>query len=741
MAEDNRNANECEILKGSIENVVYYKDTNDYAVLEILLENKLIITAVGTMSIPFVGECVILRGKWGYHKEFGKQFVIESYEKTLPMETEGILQYLSSRTVKGVGPVTAKKIVERFGADTFDVIENHPEWLADIPGITMKKAAAISESFLEQNGLRDVIMFCNDYMSVTEATKVYKKLGAGAVGIITKNPYVLCEGENSLPFSKADEIALRLGFTAENSYRVRSGISYVLEYNARTNGHTCLPMDKLIKASAETLGISEDIVTEKLNRFIRLGEFSTYTKNDKCLVMTTDTNDTEDYIARRLVAMDSSAPRFTTDDITSLIENLEYKLGITYERLQKKAIYEALCGGVTIITGGPGTGKTTIVKALIALFKNLNQKIVLAAPTGRAAKRMSEATSSEAKTIHRMLEMEKGDLDVRFGRNAANPLDESVCIVDEASMIDLNLMQALVRALRRGTRLVLIGDANQLPSVGAGNVLADLIFSECFRTVELTEIFRQSKESLIVTNAHKINRGEAPNLAMVNGDFFFVSRGYEREIPSTVASLVTERLPKKYGASIKDGIQIITPSKKGAGGVEALNAELQAKINPPSRNKREKSAHGVVFREGDKVMQIVNNYDIEWRRGSQDGTGIFNGDIGVIESIDLNESIIVVRYDDRVATYGFDLLDELELAYAITVHKSQGSEYPVVIIPAYSCPPMLMTRNLLYTAVTRAKRMVIMVGRADIVTRMVSNNSELKRYTTLSERIVDYTNA
>ena len=389
MAEDNRNANECEILKGSIENVVYYNDTNDYAVLEILLENNLIITAVGTMSIPFVGECVILRGKWGYHKEFGKQFVIESYEKTLPMETEGILQYLSSRTVKGVGPVTAKKIVERFGADTFDVIENHPEWLADIPGITMKKAAAISESFLEQNGLRDVIMFCNDYMSVTEATKVYKKLGAGAVGIITKNPYVLCEGENSLPFSKADEIALRLGFTAENSYRVRSGISYVLEYNARTNGHTCLPIDKLIKASAETLGISEDIVTEKLNRFIKLGEFSTYTKNDKCLVMTTDTNDTEDYIARRLVAMDSSAPRFTTDDITSLIENLEYKLGITYERLQKKAIYEALCGGVTIITGGPGTGKTTIVKALIALFKNLNQKIVLAAPTGRAAKRMS----------------------------------------------------------------------------------------------------------------------------------------------------------------------------------------------------------------------------------------------------------------------------------------------------------------------------------------------------------------
>ncbi len=737
MREADRSS-ECDTLKGTIENVIYYNDANDYAVLEVLLESGLIITAVGTMPIPFEGECVVLTGRWGYHKEFGKQFVIEGFEKSLPKETEGILQYLSSRTVKGVGPATAKKIVERFGLDTFDVIENHPEWLADIPGITMKKAAAISESFLENNGLRDVVMFCKDYMSITEATKVYKKLGSGAVGIITKNPYILCEGENSLTFAQADEIAMRLGFTSENSYRVRSGITYVLEYNAHTNGHTCLPIDKLIKASAETLGIDEGIVTDKLNRFIKLGEFSVYNDSENALVMTTDVNDTEDYIARRLHAIDTSAPRFTTDDIASLIENLEYKLGITYETLQKKAIYEALCGGVAIITGGPGTGKTTIVKALITLFSNLNQKVVLAAPTGRAAKRMSEATSSEAKTIHRMLEMEKGDVDVRFGRNATNPIDETVCIVDEASMIDINLMQALVKALKRGARLVLIGDANQLPSVGAGNVLSDLILSHCFRTVELTEIFRQSKESLIVTNAHKINRGEAPNLSAVNGDFFFVSRSYERDIAKTVSSLVTERLPATYGKGIREGIQVITPSKKGAGGVEMLNAELQERMNPKSRSKKEKSAHGTVFRVGDKVMQTSNNYEIEWKRGSQEGMGIFNGDIGIIEDIDLADSIMHIRFDDRLATYGFDLLDDLELAYAITVHKSQGSEYPVVIIPMYSCPPMLMTRNLLYTAVTRAKKMVVMVGRADIVSKMVSNNSELKRYTTLKNRILEY---
>ena len=736
---DRETLNETEIIRGTIDNVVYYNDANDYSVLEVETENNLIITTVGTMPIPFAGERVVLRGKWGYHKEFGRQFVIESFEKTLPEETEGILQYLSSRTIKGVGPATAKKIVDRFGEDTFDVIETHPEWLADIPGITMKKAAQISESFIEQNGMRDVVMFCKDYMTVTEAARVYKKLGPGAVGLITKNPYILCEGEYSISFSQADDIAMSLGFAKDNSFRVRAGINYVLNYNSATNGHTCLPKNKLILAAAEALGIDTETLTSKLERLIKLGEFSQYNVDGNELVMTAEIYDMEDYIAKRLVSIDKSAPRFSGSDIQSLVDSVEARNGIVYERLQRQAIFEALCSGVMIITGGPGTGKTTIVKALLSIFTNQRLKVVLCAPTGRAAKRLSEATSEEAKTIHRMLEMEKGsDLTVRFGRNAGNPIDEDVCIVDEASMIDITLMQALVRALRRGSRLILIGDSNQLPSVGAGNVLDDLISSQTIRTVALTEIFRQSKESLIITNAHKINNGERPNLASVNGDFFFVRRDFERDIPKTIANLITDRLPATYGKSIKSQIQVITPSKKGSGGVEALNAELQTVINPPMRNKREKSAHGTLFREGDKVMQTANNYEIEWKRGSSEGIGIFNGDIGVIESINNEEAYMKIRFDDRVATYDFVLLEELELAYAITVHKSQGSEYPVVIIPMYSCPPMLMTRNLLYTAVTRAKKMVVMVGRAEIVMKMVENNSEILRYTTLKHRLMEY---
>lgn len=729
---------QCE-LKGTIENIVYYNQDTDYAVLEITANDGLLVTAVGTVPIPAEGECVLLRGKWGYHKEFGRQFVIENFEKMLPIEIEGILQYLSSHVVKGVGPTTAKKIVDRFGADTFEVIENHPEWLADISGITMKKAAIISESFREQNGLRGVMMFCKDYMSVSDAAKIYKKLGNGAVGLITENPYILCEDEYGIPFTAADELAMSIGFRPDSEKRVSSGIRYVLSYNAAVNGHTALPKSKLIVAASQMLGVAQERIGELTEKFISSGDLAVHTVESEEYVMTSEIDDAEDYIAKKLTALDREAESLGYSDVGALVEKIEMLNGIVYDTLQKKAIYEALRGGVMVLTGGPGTGKTTVIKALLSIFSSLGKKTVLAAPTGRAAKRMSEATSEEAKTLHRMLEMERGnDKKNRFGRNAFNPLDENVVIVDEASMIDTLLLHALVRAMKRGSRLILIGDSSQLPSVGAGNILTDIITSERVRTVELTEIFRQARESLIVTNAHKINAGEHPYLGSVSGDFFFVRRDREADVPATVVDLITKRLPAKYGKGIRDRIQVITPSKKGAGGVERLNADLQEGLNPASPYKSEKSAHGTLFREGDKVMQTVNNYELEWERANESGLGIFNGDVGVIVGINLKENHMIIDFDEKRVKYTFDNLDELELAYAITVHKSQGSEYPVVILPLYSCAPMLMTRNLLYTAVTRAKQMVIMVGRADIVDKMVDNNSEILRYTTLKKRIVDY---
>lgn len=728
-----------ETIKGIIENVVYRNENNDYTVIEIVDDKNDLITAVGIIPMAFEGENVVLNGHWSYHKEFGKQFCFDTYEKTLPKEVDGILQYLSSSTVKGVGPVTALKIVNRFGIDSFDVIENHPEWLTDIHGITMKKAAVISESFRQQTGIRGVMMFCKDYMGSGEITRVYKKLGAGAVGIIKDNPYILCESEYGISFEKVDAFAKSLDISPTSSVRILSAIKYVLSYNAATNGHTCLPILKLVPAVSALIEVGESIVYQMLSDFISEEKLSSYKVGDNVFIMTNEVYEAEKYIAKRLFEIDSGVSIFTVGDVAILLEKLELRFGIEYAKMQKEAIYQALCGGVMMLTGGPGTGKTTIVKALMAIFDSLGMKCVLAAPTGRAAKRMSEATSSEAKTIHRMLEMERtGDLNVKFGRNAQHPLEESVVIIDEASMMDLLLAEALLRAMRRGSRLILIGDADQLPSVGSGNIFADLIASQKIRTIRLTEIFRQSEESLIITNAHKINNGETPILSVTDNDFFFVQREYERDIPGTIASLIMQRLPKAYGSSIKEQIQVITPSKKGAGGVEILNSELQSHINPPNKFKREKISHGIVFREGDRVMQTVNNYDIEWEKNGYVGTGIFNGDIGVIESINTNKSEMLIRFDDKLVTYDFDDLDELDLAYAITVHKSQGSEYPVVLIPLYQCPPMLMTRNLLYTAVTRAKRMVILVGRQDIPRRMVENNREVLRYTTLKERICDY---
>ncbi len=733
------NQKKLEELCGTVENIVYRNENNDYTVMDIATADNELVTAVGIIPMANEGERVVLRGGYTFHKEFGRQFVFDTFEKALPEEEEDILRYLSSRTIKGVGPVTALKIVNKFGTESFDVIENHPEWLADIPGITPKKAAAISDSFREQAGMRGVMMFCRGYMGSGEAVKVYKRFGAGAVGVMQNNPYILCDDELGIPFEKADAIAKSLGQPINAPMRVLYGIKHVLFKNARTAGHTCLPYDKLIEESTEVLGLDYSEIKSILDTLIDDGELSIWHDEDNSYVMTSVTEDDEDAIVTRLSRITAEAPALGIEDIRALIDKAECSHNITFAPLQRETLYSALKYGVMILTGGPGTGKTTVIKAMISIFGDVGLKVVLAAPTGRAAKRMSEATSVEAKTIHRMLEMERtSEGGIRFGRNAKAPITESVVIIDEASMIDLSLMAALVRALKRGARLVLIGDAEQLPSVGAGNVFADLIASERIKTVRLAEIFRQSKESLIVTNAHKINAGEAPILTATDKDFFFVRRETESDIPSAIAELVTERLPKAYGKSIRSEIQVISPSRKGISGVEALNTVLQAVINPPLRLKKEKSAHGTLFREGDRVMQVANNYDIEWEKNGAAGVGLFNGDIGVIENINFGEECMTIDFDERTVEYPFENLEELELAYAITVHKSQGSEYPVVIVPMYYCPSMLMTRNLLYTAVTRAKKMVILVGRSDIPAKMAANNSEIKRYTVLKDKIIKY---
>ena len=723
-----------DIISGRIENVVYRNESNDYTVLEVVNEKDELITAVGVIPMAFEGENVTLHGYWTFHKEFGRQFSFDTYEKTLPEESDGILQYLASGTVKGVGPVTARKIVERFGIDTFEVIESHPEWLADIPGITYKKAASISESFREQTGVREIMMFCKDYFSTPEITKIYKKLGASSINTISENPYLLCESEYGISFEKVDAIARSLNVSPTSEVRILSAVKYILSSVAATGGHTCLPSDILVAEVSKLIEVDGKTIEEVVKLFSDT-KLALCKTDGATFVMTREVYESEKFIASRLDEMNMRCASFSISDTNGLIEKLETTVGIQYAILQREAIYSALNNGVTILTGGPGTGKTTVVKALISIFNSLGLKTVLAAPTGRAAKRMSEATSHEAKTIHRMLEMERSsDGEVKFSRNRRNPLDESAVIIDEASMIDLALMDALVEAMRQGARLILIGDADQLPSVGAGNVFSDILSSERYNTVFLKEIFRQAKESLIITNAHRINEGTSPILNVTDNDFFFV-RCEERDIPKTVAALITERLPRTYGNHIREDIQVISPSKKGFGGIESLNSELQRKINPTSDNKKEKLSRGIIFREGDRVMQTVNNYDLEWIRGSLCGCGIFNGDIGVIENINHAKSEMTIRFDDREVAYDFDLLEDLELAYAITVHKSQGSEYPVVIIPMYNCPPMLMTRNLLYTAVTRARRMVILVGRPDIPVRMVENDREIRRYTTLKYRI------
>ncbi len=730
---------EHETLTGTVERVVYQNEENGYAVVEIETEQGEPETVFGIMPMIGEGEQITVYGQYVNSPKYGRQFKAESYEKHLPKTEATIIKYLSSGSIKGIGPAMARKIVGKFGVETFDVIENNPEWLAEISGISDSRAEKIGKDFREQNGLRSVMLFCGDFFSPSVSVRAFKRWGSSAVEIIRSNPYVLCEDDIGVSFEGADKAAAAIGLASDCKERLYAGILYVLSHNANQNGHTYLPEDKLIKATAAMLGAGEHKVEEALETLSKTGACVREKTDGRKCVYLKKYHDAETHVCSKLRLLEDKSIVIEEGNLRRAIDIAELEENIKYAPMQRKAIEQAVNSGIMVLTGGPGTGKTTVIRAVTRIVARIGLKYALAAPTGRAAKRMSEATSQEAKTIHRLLEVvyTSGEKQ-QFTKNRNNLLTEDYIIIDEASMIDILLMDALLDAIKPGAKLILIGDADQLPSVGAGNVLADIIASDTVNTVHLTEIFRQARESRIVTNAHMINNGEYPDLDNKSNDFFFLKRQSEEDTAETIVQLCKTRLPKKFGPEILDSLQVITPTRMSCCGVEALNIRLQSALNPPSPYKKEKKAHGVTFREGDKVMQIKNNYDITWEKNGAQGVGIYNGDIGKIIKVNNTAECLTIDFDDRITEYDFSLLDELEHAYAVTVHKSQGSEYKTVIIPSFRFSPRLLTRNLLYTAVTRAQKMVIMVGDAQTVNDMVDNNRHALRYTSLRQRLEDF---
>ncbi len=729
---------EKESVCGTVDSVIFQSEDTGYTVCEIEDESGFPVTLVGTMPYICEGDTVTASGKWVNHPTYGKQFRVDMYEKTLPTGVSDILRYLSSGTVKGIGPKTAKKIVDRYGEDTFDVIENHSEWLSEIPGITPRKAADINSSFIEMSGARNVMMFCSDFFGSATSMKIYRKWGNAAIDRIKNNPYSLCDSFSGIGFRTCDGVAESFGISRDCDERILAGICHTLETAAHNGGHTCLPERILIQEAARILSLEESKIVSGIHAGISYGKLIEAFYNGENHIYIERYRKAETFCSDKLKRIDLACPRVDQNDISGFISRVELSSNIKYASLQREAIASALGGGVMILTGGPGTGKTTVIKGLISIFESIGLDVALSAPTGRAAKRVSESSGCEAKTVHRLLEMEHSDEhEPKFLRNQSCYLDEDVVIVDESSMLDILLLDALLKALKPGARVIFIGDRDQLPSVGAGNVLADLIDSKAFRTICLTEIFRQAEESKIITNAHLINEGKMPIIDNKSKDFFFLQRRTDADIASTVAELISKRLPNAYGEELCSGIQVITPSRKGLAGTENLNLLLQSTLNPRSKGKAERQAHGIILREGDRIMQIKNNYDTMWEKDGYVGYGVFNGDIGSILSITNSEDTMTLDFDGRVSDYEFSALDELEHAYAITVHKSQGSEYPLVIIPLYSCAPMLLTRNLLYTAVTRASKMVILVGKAEVLETMVKNDMHTTRYTGLSRLLSD----
>lgn len=727
---DNQKVDISVELSGSVEDVIYKNADNGYTVINLGCDEGLI-AVVGNLGDVNEGERLSLRGGWITSPKYGRQFKAAMCERSMPETESEISAYLGSGVIKGLGPAIAKKIVKQFGTEALDIIDNDCMQLTVIKGITSDKALYISNEYHKITGVNEVIKFLGEYnFGPAHAISVWSAFEHDSIKQIKTNPYILCTSGIDIDFRSVDRMAADLGFDAENSDRVRAGIVYVLHENANA-GHTCLPTEKLRESVCDNLGIERRQFESCLDDCEEKDWVVRITLGKREFVYLPEYYLAETYIAKKLAFMLRTSAQYEKD-YSDEIRGVEFSENIQYEDLQRAAISACLTGSVFILTGGPGTGKTTTLNGVIKILKAQKKRILLCAPTGRAAKRMSDLTGEPARTIHRLLEVDftaKGEL--KFKRNETNPLPADVVIADEMSMVDALLMCSLVRAIKPTSKFIMVGDSNQLPSVGAGNVLKDLIASHYIPSVELKEIFRQAAQSLIVTNAHRIVNGEFPVLDDRQNDFFFMNKSLESDIAGLVIQLAKQRLPDTYGFSPIDDIQVLCPTKMGMAGTKELNKQLQSALNPPSQNKAELKFFDVIFRTGDKVMQTKNDYDVLWTKNNEKGSGIFNGDIGIIRSVDRFSQNVTIDFEGRVAIYTSEMLRRLEHAYAITIHKSQGSEYDAVIIPITAFTHNLLYRNLLYTGVTRAKKMIIVIGTKELVKTMVDNNRKMLRYSLL----------
>lgn len=726
-------------IEGIVKDIVFRNELNSYTVAKLDTEDGEA-TIVGKIPIINLGETLKVEGEWVYHPTYGEQLKVTNVSLVVPSTVNGIEKYLSSGLIPYIGPKTARKIVEKFGLDTLDIIQYNPEKLKEIEGIGDKKLEKIVTAYREQSEIRDIMMFLQQFgITPNYSMRIYKKYGKDTISILTENPYKLSEDIYGIGFKKADKIAENMGISKTSPYRIQGGIRYVLNTYA-ANGHSYVPLEELTEEVSKLLEIEGDLIADSLRDLAIKGIVHILTVGEELRIYYTPYHVAENNVARKIVELARAELKSLNIDVDEMIKSIEEEENIQFAKRQIEAIKESIENGMVVITGGPGTGKTTIINAIIRIFQEEGLKVSLAAPTGRAAKRMTEATGMEAKTIHRLLEYSYMDEEMVFGRDEDSPLETDLLIVDEASMVDILLMNSLLKAVVPGTRLILVGDVDQLPSVGAGNVLRDIINSQAVKVVKLDEIFRQAKESHIVVNAHRINKGEYPILNK-GKDFFFIKEQDPNKIVNIILDLCKERLPSYYGVDPVKDIQVLTPMKKGEVGLNSLNRHLQEVLNPKGPYKKERQIGEEIFRVGDKVMQIKNNYSIEWEVIEdglvvERGEGVFNGDLGTIMDIDEESGTLKVLFDEgKEVEYTFDQLDELKLSYAITIHKSQGSEFPIVVMPIYSGPQMLLTRNLLYTAITRAKKLVVLVGEEKYLMMMIKNNRIDKRYSSLDYKI------